>query len=124
MPGHEPLPPPLATPRRVLAGLLAFFVFGLTLAAQSPLAHAWLHKTSKTACIDHADKSASAPDGDTETGCPVTLFAQGLTLPINSPELIAPGAIPTPALPNPPLAPATNEPERLHPPAHAPPARA
>lgn len=109
----QPLRPP-AAPLRALAGLLAFFVLALACAVQSPAAHAWLHGDA------HGDHTAhAAPD---DAGCPVTLFAQGLTLPLVAPMPGGPLLLAGALLPVLPGASAPSSPDRLHPPAHAPPA--
>ena len=116
----QPAPPPPA-PLRVLAGLLAFFVLALVCAVQSPVAHDWLH-ASRSSCTAHSAGHAlpdAGPPGD--IGCPVTLFAQGFTLPLAAPAPDLPRLLTCPAPPAGPVACLPAAPDRLHPPAHAPP---
>ncbi len=118
-------PPPPAAPLRVLSGLLALLVFALACAVQSPAAHAWLHGATHDTCAGHADSGdASAPQASEESGCPVTLIAQGFTLPLSAPDLPPPSV--GNAIPLRPTrdAPALAAPARLHPPAQAPPTAA
>lgn len=63
--------------RRLGAAGAAALVLGLTLFAASPQLHDWLH-----AC-DHVDA---------DEGCPVTLFAGGVPLPVEQPVVAAPAA--------------------------------
>ncbi len=140
MPPRHPAPPSSAAPlpgasRRALSALLAVWVLMLACAVQSPSAHAWLHVAQRDNCVypEHSAHATSSDNSaahaattaglDSDAGCPVTLFAQGLTLPLVAPGLRAPELLPEPA----PLLradrPALPAPARLHPPAHAPPAR-
>ena len=117
-------PPRLpATPLRVLAGLLALLIFALVCAVQSPAAHAWLHGGHAVRSAGHPDAQV-VPDGPDEAGCPVTLFAQGLTVPLVTPVLDVPRLLAAPQSPPTPAAVAAAAPGRLHPPAQAPPALA
>lgn len=120
---RDPSPPPPAAAWRGLAGLLALFVFALACAVQSPVAHAWLHGVRSDACTTHP-ASTPAPDAPNDADCPVTLFAQGLTVPFTTPALLAPVALPEIPLRPRPVARASAAPARLHPPAQAPPALA
>lgn len=105
---------------------LAAMVFVLGLLALSPDLHARLHGLADpaSACADgrdHTDASPSTTLAD-DSGCVVTLFAQGLPAPDLAPQALPPRLMVGPALPPIPLAQASRDSARLHPPAQAPPA--
>lgn len=115
----------LAPLQAATAFALAAMVFVLGLLALSPDLHARLHAPAGpapacTADHDHADAAPAALADD--SGCVVTLFAQGLPAPDLAPQALPPRLLVGPALPPIPVAQAPRAPARLHPPAQAPPA--
>jgi hypothetical protein len=83
MPRREQGPPSLLT--RILAALAIALVLVLTILAASPELHERLHGLGPgSAATAHHDGSSSGGSraADDEDGCVVTLFAQGLVLPV------------------------------------------
>jgi hypothetical protein len=83
MPHLEHARPPLLT--RVVAALSIALVLGLTLLAASPELHGRLHGHSPHApATSHpgGNPAGGGQDADGDDGCAVTLFAQGLVLPL------------------------------------------
>lgn len=127
------VPPPTASTVpalfRALAGVLAFLIFALGMAVQSPSLHAWLHElgapsVSDSAC-DHVAKAAPAvPHGNHDFGCVVDLIASGLTAPLAAPLVgaLRLGGLTGKSIERELIAPAAAG--GLYPPSHAPPARA
>jgi hypothetical protein len=74
---------PLTTPSRVLALVLAWLVFGLSLVSASPEAHAFLHRAAE-ATADDCHHVHSEPVDSPEHGCAVVWFACGVELPASS----------------------------------------
>ena len=74
---------PLTTPSRVLALVLAWLVFGLSLVSASPEAHAFLHRAAE-ATADDCHHVHSEPVDSPEHGCAVVWFACGVELPVAS----------------------------------------
>ena len=72
---HTPLAECL---RRLFAVGSALLVLGLTVFAASPNLHDWLH-------------AAGTPAG--EEGCPITLFASGVSLPLDSVAALPPALV-------------------------------
>lgn len=59
----------------------AALVFALTLFSASPVAHGWLHEKG-----GRAHDTASTPEtAGEESGCPVEMFANGVSLPLEAP---------------------------------------
>ncbi len=66
---------------RIAAALGVALVLALTVFAASPELHGWLHGHDAGAqATAHGNGSGQVPDDD--EGCAVTLFAQGLLLPL------------------------------------------
>lgn len=71
---------------RVLGAFAAGLILLLTIGAQSPDLHAWLHGEetahgeSATPCADHGHEAASshADDVAADDGCAITLFSNGI----------------------------------------------
>jgi len=65
----------------MVASLGVVLVFGLTILAASPELHGWLHGHEPGAAdVAHHGGHGQVPDDD--DGCVVTLFAQGVVLPL------------------------------------------
>lgn len=79
-PNPDPSHRPLTTPSRVLAGVLAWLVFGLSLVSFSPEAHAFLHRAVEATAED-CHHVHSEPIESPEHGCAVVWFACGVELP-------------------------------------------
>lgn len=89
-------PQPTA-PVRALALLLAWLVFGLTLASVSPEVHAFAHGHAGEATQGHGsahahDHDHDAPATDADHRCAVVLYAHGAALPVVAVELPPPPA--------------------------------
>ncbi|HEY0947660.1 MAG TPA: DUF2946 family protein [Opitutaceae bacterium] len=85
-------PQPTAS-SRALALLLAWMVFGLTLAGVSPEVHELAHGSAPTHAHPHGhDHGHDAPANDADHRCVVVLYAHGAALPVVAVELPAPPA--------------------------------
>ncbi len=80
-PKPNPSRRPLTTPSRVLALLLAWLVFGLSLVSSSPEAHAFVHRAEQPPAAD-CDHAHSEPPESPDHVCAVVLFAGGIDLPV------------------------------------------
>lgn len=86
--GHERIP--LAT--RAVASFSAMLVLVLTVLAASPELHERIHGDSHADAARHPGSKAGQQHAD-EDGCIVTLFAQGVVLPIALLALVFAGRI-------------------------------
>jgi hypothetical protein len=68
-------------PTRAAALLAVLLVAALTVLSASPELHQWVHGHGLEAAPAAHPRSGGAPDDD-DDGCVVTLFAQGLVLPV------------------------------------------
>jgi hypothetical protein len=65
---------------RIVASLGIVLVLALTIFSASPELHGWLHGHDHGADVAHHDEHGQVPPDD--DGCVVTLFAQGLVVPL------------------------------------------